>query len=287
MLAIGQGTVARVVAATGPVQVSGVDITGDNAQDFLAKGIYARFTDVAEKNSFVQKLMFKLFKNLASAKLDLKSVWQNLLSEQSGDQVYGWSSDPAAERLFNVGGVSGQVSPNFGSKVYLSFNNAGANKLDAYLHVGARYQLGVCGASTTSGFKGREATLKIRLDNQAPNGLPNYVSPIHPTYLGTPIKVSTNRTIFSIYAPVGSSRLNFKLDGKPIYASDAIENGRPVWVLDISVEPGRPRNLLLKWVEPIENADGKSLHTSPQIIVPSAFNPIQTSVSSSGACTSK
>jgi hypothetical protein len=145
VLAIGQGTVARLVAATGPVTVSGIEINSQNAHDFLAKGIYSEFTDVDQKNSFVQKLMLSLFKNLASQNLDLKSFWQSLVSQEYGDQVYGWSSDAATQKLFEFGGVSGSVSPEFGPKVYLTLNNAGANKLDAYLKISTDYHLGKCG----------------------------------------------------------------------------------------------------------------------------------------------
>ena len=287
VISIGQGTVARMVAATGPITVDGVEITGSNAHDFLGKGIYAKFTDVTKKNQFIQKLLLKIFAKVSQAKLDLKGLWSNLLVQDSADQVYGWAQNKKLEDLFLLGEVGGLVNPTFGSQVYFTLNNAGANKLDAYTHLTAKYALGKCSQMTDNGFRGRQASFEATLANLAPKGLPDYVSPRHPTYFGVPIKLSTNRTLYSVYAPVGSTRQNFTLDGEPIFASEVLEKGHPVWTFDISLTPGKSRKLVLNWIEPVENADGKNIQTRPTIVVPSAFNPIEADTSSSGFCSVK
>ena len=286
VLAIGQGTVARLAAAAGPVKAGQVEISAANAHDFLGKDIYSRFTNVEEKNTLVQTILLEMFGRFAKGQFDVKNLWQSLTTQNFGDQVYGWSSDARIEKLFAVGGVDGRVSSSFGPKIYFTLNNADAGKLEAYLNIKSHYRLQSCNFETDTGFAGRKANLEIHLKNNAPQHLPAYVLPKRFAFYGSP-KASTSRTLISVYGPVQSTRKSFFFDNKQIFASEGQENGRPVWILDVMLSPGKAHKLVLNWVEPIEDSDHRNIQSDPKVVVPSAFNTIESSVSSSGPCASK
>jgi len=286
VLAIGQGTVTRLAAAAGAVKAGKVEISAGNAHDFLGKDIYSRFTNVEEKNTLVQAILLEMFGRFANGKFDVKNLWQSLTTQNYGDQVYGWASDARIDKLFAAGGVDGQVSSSFGPKIYFTLNNADAGKLEAYLNIKSNYRLQSCNFETDTGFAGRKASLEIQLRNNAPQHLPAYVLPKRFAFYGSP-KGSTSRTLISVYGPVQSTRKSFFFDNEQIFASEGQESGRPVWILDVMLSPGKAHKLVLNWVEPIEDSDHRNIQRDPQLVLPSAFNAIDSTVSSSGPCASK
>ena len=285
VLFMGQGTVAQLVAATGSMNIDGVEITSSNAADFLGKGIYARYESVPKKNAWVVAFMHTLFSRLSDQKYDAKAMWAAAIANQSGDRLSAWSVDPALQTKFVQAQVAGVVSDKLGSTTLFSVNNAGGNKLDAYLKLKASYALGACGQLTDYGFDGREATFALNLKNGAPKkGLPGYVTPRLDSLPGQHHTVGSNRELVSIYAPVGATFTEFTLDGDLINATEGVDRGHPVWVLDIELEPGETKKLVAKWVEPVTDTNGREVQTQPVLIAPVAFNSVDTEVKSSGFC---
>ncbi len=285
VVVVGQGTVAHLVAAVGSFEISGVHVDGQNISDFLAKGIYARFESVAEKNKWVADFMHALFSRIKAKNFDYPSAWRSLASTTSGDRISAWAHSAELESRFEADSVAGEVSDSMGSTVQVTVNNAGGNKLDAYLSMSASYRLGECQTVTDLGIIGRKASLTLALANTAPRrGLPKYVTPRSDLFAGQTHRVGANRSLFSIYAPVDSTIDYFTLDGQTVFAVQGFDHKHPVWVFDISIDPGETRKLVAHWVEPTETFWGDDIQTMPKLIPPVALNPVATSVSTSGKC---
>lgn len=269
VLFVGQGTVAHLISAVGGVTTRGLEITGLNAVEFLSKGIYAEFTDVDDKNAVVTEIMAKTFQKFESGKLDLKGLWESVVRDVTGDRFMAWSADEATQRLFELDEVAGVVENSYGSKVQVTLNNAGGNKLDAYAKVVAKYTAGSCGVTTWSGLPARKATITVEVLNGSPrSGLPVYVSPRLDESFGIKRTVGSNRELLSIYGPVGSDDNGFFVDGEPSTATIGNDRGRPVWVFDLELEPGQSRTVKIQIIEPITDAKGDFLTGARTLIGP-------------------
>jgi hypothetical protein len=285
VIVIGQGAVAQLTAATGSFDIDGVHVDSQNVSDFLAKGIYAKYGDVGQKNAWVSKFMHALFARLEKRDFDYGSIWRAATSNLSGDRVSAWAKSSQLQSRFLHDGVAGEVSSKPGSAVQVSLNNAGGNKLDAYLQLEAKYSLGQCGVETDLGLAGRRAKLDVLISNNAPkSGLPKYVTPRSDLFPGQKLVLGSNRTLLSVYAPTDSTIDFFTLDGEPVNASQGYDHNHPVWVFDLSTLPGRSYNLVANWVEPTVNSRGKNTQVIPQLIAPVALNPVKTLVSTPGFC---
>ena len=285
VIVLGQGTVAKLVAATGGMNIDGVQVDSRNIGDFLAKGVYEKYEDVGAKNAWVKAFMHKLFARLSKRDFDYGGIWRSATEELSGDRISAWAKSDQLQSRFLQDGVAGEVSSQPGSVAQISFNNAGGNKLDAYLKLEARYSLGKCDVMTDLGLLGRRAKLDMLISNDAPKrGLPKYVTPRADLFPGQKLILGSNRTLVSVYAPVDSTIDFFTLNGKTVFASQGFDHKHPVWVFDLSTKPGRSYRLIANWVEPTVDASGKNTQTAPRLIAPVALNPVKTSVYTAGVC---
>jgi len=96
--------------------------------------------------------------------------------------------------------------------------------------------------------------------------------------------MGANRTLVTVYGPVGSTIRRASLDGQDIGNTQGIDNGHTVWVFYVATKPGQKRQLNVEWAEPIVDVDGKNIQSPPQLISPVALNSIKTSVSTTGVC---
>ena len=285
VIVLGQGTVAKLVAATGSLKIDGVEVNSQNIGEFLGKGVYARYENVAEKNKWVNTFMNTLFARLAKRDFDYGGIWRSATENLSGDRISAWSKTGELQSRFLRDGVAGEVSDKPGSVAQISLNNAGGNKLDAYLELEAKYSLGQCGAETDLGLPGRRAKLEMLISNNAPkSGLPKYVTPRADLFPGQKLIRGSNRTLVSVYAPTDSTIDFFTLDGEPVLAVQGFDHNHPVWVFDLSTKPGKSYRIVANWIEPTFNADGHYIGTEPKLIAPVTFNPVKTSVKTSGSC---
>ena len=163
--------------------------------------------------------------------------------------------------------------------------SVGGNKLDAYLRARASYSLGKCGEFTDDGYFGRKALLSLEVASDAPkSNLPWYVNPPLYTPAGQKYVMGANRTLVSVYGPVGSTIRSATLDGQDVGNTQGIDNGHTVWVFYVPTKPGQKRLLKVEWAEPIVDDNGKNIQTPPVLISPVALNRIGAKSSSPGFC---
>jgi hypothetical protein len=287
VLFIGQGVVSQLSGAVGPIETRGVTVDKDNAVDFFAKEIYARFTKVKDKDDVVGELAKEMFQRLIDGKVSGAGLFAAAANDKTGDRLMAWSRDKSTQQIFSKYQVSGEVSTGFGPNVLVTLNNAGGNKLDAYTTVKADYFLGICNVDTFTGYQGRKSRVTIEVTNSAPKGLPAYVDMRLDDNFGEARPKGSNRNLVTIYGPVGSEAESLTVDGVEDFAINGMDRNRPLWIFDLQMLAGTTRTIVLNLVEPI-NDDNMEPVPSKQILTgPVMLNAPTLSSSSNGQCSLK
>ena len=287
VLFIGQGVVSQLSGAVGPIETRGVTVDKDNAVDFFAKEIYARFTKVKDKDDVVGELAKEMFQRLIDGKVSGAGLFAAAANDKTGDRLMAWSRDKKTQQIFSKYQVSGEVSTGFGPNVLVTLNNAGGNKLDAYTTVKADYFLGICNVDTFTGYQGRKSRVTIEVTNSAPKGLPAYVDMRLDDNFGEARPKGSNRNLVTIYGPVGSEAESLTVDGVEDFAINGMDRNRPLWIFDLQMLAGTTRTIVLNLVEPI-NDDNMEPVPSTQILTgPVMLNAPTLSSSSNGQCSLK
>ena len=284
VLFIGQGVVSQLSGAVGPIEVRGVTIDKENAVDFLAKDIYAKFTNVQVKDAVVGEIASEMFQRLIDGKVSGSGLFAAAANDKTGDRVMAWSRDKKTQQVFSKYGVSGEVSTAFGPNVTVTVNNAGGNKLDAYTTVKADYLLGICNVDTFSGYQGRKSRVSIEITNSSPKGLPAYVDMRLDSSFGEARPKGSNRELVTIYGPVGSEAELITVDGVEEFAINGIDRNRPIWIFDLQMLAGTTKKIVLDLVEPINDDNMEKVSAKQVLTGPVMLNAPNLSSSSSGEC---
>jgi hypothetical protein len=287
VLFIGQGVVSQLSGAVGPIETRGVTVDKDNAVDFFAKEIYARFTKVKDKDDVVGELAKEMFQRLIDGKVSGAGLFAAAANDKTGDRLMAWSRDKSTQQIFSKYQVSGEVSTGFGPNVLVTLNNAGGNKLDAYTTVKADYFLGICNVDTFTGYQGRKSRVTIEVTNSAPKGLPAYVDMRLDDNFGEARPKGSNRNLVTVYGPVGSEAESLTVDGVEDFAINGMDRNRPLWIFDLQMLAGTTRTIVLNLVEPINDDNMEPVLGKQVLTGPVMLNAPNLSSSSNGQCSLK
>ena len=284
---IGQGIVSQISGAIGPIETRGVTVDKDNAIDFFAKDIYARFTKVKDKDDVVGELARQMFQKLLSGKVSGSGLFAAAAADNTGDRLMAWSRDKSTQQIFSKYKVAGEVPTGFGPNVLVTLNNAGGNKLDAYTTVKADYLLGICNVDTFTGYQGRKSRVTIEVTNSAPKGLPAYVDMRLDDNFGESRPKGSNRNLVTVYGPVGSEAESLTVDGVEDFAINGMDRNRPLWIFDLEMLAGTTRTIVLNLVEPINDDNMEPVPSKQVLTGPVMLNAPTLSTSSNGQCSLK
>jgi len=242
---IGQGWAQTLVSLVGRLSFDGLALNGTNTADFLAKGIYARYKNVDEKNAAVSGIMNLLAKRLEAGSFDLHSFASSLAHPTTGDQLFAWSPEPVVEKRLVADGAAGYVDLHSGNRVYLAVNNGGGNKLDAYLHLSGSYTVS---GTRVAGKRQTDSALNLRVANLAPtNGLPPYTNGRLDLPPGTKYQSGSNVDLVSVYLPIGAQPTGFFVNGLPYSAHDAMDRKHEVLSFRLELMPNKPQSIQITW----------------------------------------
>ena len=251
VLFMGQGIAQYMVAAVGPISVADNHLNGANTADFLAKGIYAKYPDVAEKNAAVQQFMTSLFLAVRHNKPNFKTFFASLANSGNGDRIGVWSANPSQQLWNQRHDIAGIISQHQNQDVTISVNNSGGNKLEAYLHLTSAYSL--C-------LSKRKAHLDVTVANEAPRvGLPLYTAGrLDLTSTDTYI-VGSNLETVTVYLPIKAQLNSLLVDGESMSAGSYVDRGHQILVFDIEINPQAQRTISLDWSPMLANAGSDNL----------------------------
>jgi hypothetical protein len=276
VIAIGQGVVQNMIAATGPLTVDGNHLDASNIIDFLTNGVYGKYSNPIQKDKVVGDVVAAVFAQLGAGKFNLNSLIKGAGENHTSDRIQAWSSIPADQAKFVSAGIAGVIPSTSGPTVALTINNRGGNKLDQYLHVKANYSLGACRSLAS-----RTGSMSITLTNAAPtSGLPAYVAPrSDPQPAGSHPPAGSNLELVTVYAPVGALQGKFALDGKLAFFQFGTERKHPYFSFYVDLNPGQTRELTLTWDEPT-----KSGANTGTVINQPMLNPVVVTTPKAAAC---
>ncbi len=237
VLAIDPYGLAALLNFTGPIDVPGlpVPLTSANAARVLLTQQYTSFDagatpQDAARHDFLQSSLRVAFNKLVGGSLPgPRALAQDLAGPVAQGRVGFWSMHPSEQPLLRRIGVDGSFPQAQSSDVLaVTTQNAGNNKIDAYLHTGINDAVTV---DPGNGSVTSQVTVTLKNDATS-TGLPPVVidSPASP---GLP--PGTNRTWLTVYSPLALAGLT--MDGRPATATSGSELGIHAYSAYIDVPP--------------------------------------------------
>lgn len=174
VLAVDPVALRALVAAQGPIDAAGQQLSADNVVGFLLQGQYAGVS--IEDSQAGRRDALGEVARAAVDTLDTRP-WQStdlvgeLGSAGRGRHVLAWARDPVEQQAWAAGGIDGALHDD---SLAVSLLNVGANKLDQFLKVDGRVRV------TEVSDGGHEVTVTLRVRNDTPSGLSSYVAGPHP-----------------------------------------------------------------------------------------------------------
>ena len=247
---------AALLNFTGPVAVQGTDLqlTPDNAVEFLTSGQFQAFDTELEGNIAVSGLIEDVMDRFGHSQLpgpkELADVLGPLVEQ---GRLQFASLHPGDEELLDRLGLLGRVErPDGGDLLGVMTRNTNPSKMDVYLRRQVLYR-----AEWNASSGAVEATVRVTLTNDAPSsGLPDVVANPIPG-----LDAGTNRTTVSVLSPFAVTAAT--LDGEPVGSGtqhelpgidrhsvlvDLPAGSTRVLELELSGELTRGRPYRLRWV---------------------------------------
>jgi hypothetical protein len=261
VFAVDPTALAALLELTGPVQVEGLAdaITSTNAVSYLQTQQYIDLPK-GQRVDMLQEVARATFERLTNGNLPAaKRTLDVLAPVVAQGHLRFVSFDGAAAKVLARAKIDGAIPPVRGDDIAVITNNAGGNKLDAFLQRSTSYH--VDWDSQSGSFS---ANLTVRFKNNAPSsGLPDYI--IGNSLSGpnaVPLVPGTNRMWVSIYSPWRYDRAAVDGVDEPLQLER--ELGRYVASSVIDVPPGQTRTVTITWRGRLQPADRYRLDLTKQ-----------------------
>lgn len=230
LLTIDPTGLAALMNFTPPVNVPELPfpLTADNTEDFLQIHQYVAYPDTSQRIDVLGTVAKQTFEQLLAADLPSPKLLVDTLSPAvRGRHIQFTTFVPEERAYFDKIDLSGAFTPIAGQVLAVVNNNAGGNKLDAYLQRSVHYEALWDPATNTIAGK-----ITVQLHNSAApeSDLPDYV-------VGNLVDLpeGTNRTYLSVYTGhlLDAARIN----GQPINLQSQSELGANVYSSFVDVPP--------------------------------------------------
>jgi hypothetical protein len=171
VLAVDPVALQALLAAQGPIQVGGQQLSGDTVVSYLLMDQYSSFsgdpTGHEDRRDQLGSVAQASVDALASRPWQAASLVSHLTAVGKGRHVLAWAKDPVEERAWQAAGIDGALKSD---SLAVSVMNFGGNKLDPFLTVDATLSIQPRGDGSS------DAQVKLQLHNRAPTGLVPYVA---------------------------------------------------------------------------------------------------------------
>lgn len=218
VIALDIAGVQQLLAATGPVQVGGLTISADNAEQYLLHDQYVGLSDnpadADGREDALGHLAGAVLQQLQSQSVDLTSLAKAVSGAVSGRHLMLWSKNPVDEAAWQASGASGSLGYH---SVDVSLINLDSNKLDQYVPIHVSVTTRPSGANTA-------VTLTTRLSNTTPDGQSQFIAGPYP---GTSLPYGAYAGVVAANLPGDATYLSVTGTG-PLVARGA---EGPTWVL--------------------------------------------------------
>jgi hypothetical protein len=243
-LAIDPTALGYLLDVTGPATLpDGSTVTGSNVVQLTQQTAYSKFTD--GQNGLRKLFLLDIARSVSTRLISDHGTPTSLVraagKAASEHRLLIWSSDPKIENRLADTSIGGAVPVTSKSFALVALNNAGANKLDYYLHASMGWVATGCGSR-------RKVTVTITLTNLAPQHPPNYVLGFTGKP-GFPQIPGDNEVQVSYYGTAGGFLASAYLNGTETGVSSGRELGHPVYTLSVPIAHGATSTLILNLTE--------------------------------------
>lgn len=224
-----------ILRATGPVDVNGRQIDGENIVEEMLVEQYRRFGVAAasdERRDELGDVVAAVVERFDSGQWEPEVMVRELASAARGRHLLAWSGRPESQEAFELAGVDGGLERD---SMLLGVLNFGGNKLDRFLEVEA--DLAVEG-----GDDGSDAVVTVRMRNVTPEGLPPYIVGPHPM---TDLAPGEYLGFLSLTMPGTSTGARFD-DDRPLVAAGP-DRATKVIVTEIRIPRGEELTLTARF----------------------------------------
>ncbi len=169
VLALDPISLRALLAATGPVDVEGMEIDAHNVVAEILLEQYRGLVGYPEeqpRRDRLNAIARAAVENLESGDWETVDLVDELRKAAGGRHILAWSTRADEQRGWVGAGVAGELDEE---SVLLGVHNRGGNKLDQFLDVRADVSTGERGDET-------ELRILVEMSNRTPEGLPQYVA---------------------------------------------------------------------------------------------------------------
>ncbi len=169
VLALDPIALRALLAATGPVEIEGVQIGARNVVSEILLEQYRGLVGYPEeqpRRDRLNAIASAAVKNLESGEWEAVDLVDELRVAAAGRHVLAWSAHEADQRGWLGAGIAGDLE---GESLLLGVHNRGGNKLDQFLEVRAAVTVAAAEGET-------DVSVTVEMFNNTPEGLPQYVA---------------------------------------------------------------------------------------------------------------
>lgn len=194
-----------VLAATGPVQADGREVSAEDVVQYSLHDSYVE-QDLAgaggrdDRRERQSAIAVAVVEAIGRPEIDLLQLFTNLAEAGAGRHLLLWSSDDLQQAAWTAAGVDGSLHED---SLLLTLVNRGGNKLDWFIDV----EVDVSSTATADGI---DVVLEVTVHNRTPTGEPRYIA--GPT-AGTGLDAGDWGGHLGVYLPAAAA--NAFVDGVP------------------------------------------------------------------------
>jgi hypothetical protein len=264
VLSLNPLALSQIVAATGPLQLAqGAPLNSGNVVFRLTQR-YASAKTTKQRDGVMAAVSERILSYVLRGAAESRNLAKRLGAVSGHGHVLLWSSRSQEEKVLVEAPIGGALSQARGPYVGLVINNIGGTKVDTFLRRSVTYFADGCSTSR------RNTSIAVRLSNEASGALARYLTQrTDKPAKGTP--AGQSRYEISLYVTSGAQLRSATLDGKSVTLRQVSEGGRPVFVLETTVERRGTRVLTVQLSEP-------SVPGVPDLPVQPLLRPQQTVV---------
>jgi hypothetical protein len=244
VIAVDPSVLSYLLAVTGPTSLpDGTRVDAGNVVALTESTAYARYPDDSARRAFLVQVARAAIGSVTAPTSDNAALMRALARGVRERRLLVWSAHPVTQQALENTAVAGVIPVTDAPYAGLSIVNDGGNKLDYYLDrslVWTRAGCGVQGAVTAT----------VTLTNNAPAGLPGYVTDRSDTH-GPGVRPGDNRLLVNWYATTGAGLQQVTVNGKPATAHAGTERGHPVYTVDLELPRGATRVVTFQLTEPM------------------------------------
>ena len=238
VIAVDPVALQAVLAATGPIVVDGAPISETDVVGRLLHGQYLQFSsdvEIGARREQLGAVAQAVFGAVNAGSVSLPRLAAGLARAAGGRHLFVWSANPHDQADWATAGLDGGLRTD---SLLLSVLNRSGTKLDPFLAVSSELAFSAEGPDT-------RATLRVRVRNQVPAGLPHYVAGPR---AGSGVGKDVDRGIVTATLP-GFARAA-RVEGIEQVAVGGADGPTRVVGIQLDVGPGQEQVVVVRFLVP-------------------------------------